>query len=85
MFRDPDKDIHTTVAFEKMERFDEVLLLGSDSRSYIKGETCSVFSAEQITESFGVRVFQGRIGNGRFFLPVGEYSKNVKNLGQDPK
>lgn len=50
---------------------DESLLLGPDN-SYYFGKTNEVFSSGQIERVFGVRTFEGKIGEKKFFIPLGE-------------
>ena len=54
---------------------DEVLLLGGDN-SYRHGLVEDVLSAEQIENIFGDRVFTGRIGREKFFIPLGKFAKD---------
>jgi iron complex transport system ATP-binding protein len=57
---------------------DVILLLGADSDYYI-GKAEDVFSSEQIEKVFGVRTFVGKIGQEKFFIPMGKFAKN-KNI-----
>jgi len=54
---------------------DEALLLGADS-SYRHGRAEDVFSAEQIEKVFGVRIFEGRAGQKKFFIPLAKFGKD---------
>ena len=54
---------------------DEALLLGADS-SYRHGLSEDVFSAEQIEKVFGVRIFEGRAGQKKFFIPLAKFGKD---------
>lgn len=56
---------------------DQSLLLGADN-SYRSGGTESIFSSQQIKEVFGVRTFSGKVGEGKFFLPLGKFAKDNK-------
>ncbi|MHC4545373.1 MAG: ABC transporter ATP-binding protein [Planctomycetota bacterium] len=58
---------------------DVTLLLGADS-SYQYGYARDVFSAEQIERVFGVRGFTGRIGQEKFFIPLGEFAKDSSQI-----
>lgn len=55
---------------------DEVLLLGADS-SYQYGKVKDVFSTKQIEGVFNVRTFTGRVGQEKFFLPLGKLAKDA--------
>ena len=55
---------------------DNVLLLGRASRCMVGG-TSEVFSAERITEIFGVKSFVGTVGMEKFFLPLGRFAKDI--------
>lgn len=54
---------------------DDVLLLSSDSGYHI-GKAKDVFSAERIEKAFGVKTFAGRIGQEKFFIPLGRFAKD---------
>jgi iron complex transport system ATP-binding protein len=54
---------------------DATLLLGADS-SYQYGYAKDVFSVEQIKKVFGVKVFMGKIGQEKFFIPLGKFAKD---------
>ncbi len=58
---------------------DEALLLGADS-SYQHGRAKDVFLPEQIKKVFGVEVFAGEVGKGKFFIPLGKLAKNNRQL-----
>jgi len=62
---------------------DVALLLGADS-SYQYGRTKDVFSAEQIEKVFGVRTFVGKVGQEKFFFPLGKFAKDSKQIGNKP-
>jgi iron complex transport system ATP-binding protein len=62
---------------------DQILLLGTDSRYHI-GKTEDVFCAEQIRKVFDVEVFEGRIGQEKFFMPLGKFAKNAVKIGGGP-
>ncbi len=62
---------------------DEILLLGADSNYHI-GKTRDVFSPEQIEKVFGVRTFAGRVGQEKFFIPLGKYAKDSGQIGNKP-
>jgi len=49
---------------------------GQPSDNYYIGKTSEILSVELIEKVFGVKVFAGRIGQERFFLPWGEFSKD---------
>jgi len=55
---------------------DQVLLLGADN-SYLVGKAKEVFSAQRIETVFGVKTFAGRIGEEKFFLPLGQFAKDA--------
>jgi iron complex transport system ATP-binding protein len=54
---------------------DEILLLGTNS-NYNIGKAKDVFTTEQIKKVFGVRTFVGKVGQEKFFLPLGEFAKD---------
>lgn len=54
---------------------DRVLLLAGEGTSY-QGSPSDVLDAEHIEQTFGVRGYQGRIRNEKFFLPLGRFSKD---------
>ena len=60
---------------------EKVLLLGAD-RSYRAGSTESVFSAEQIEKTFGVKTFTGRAGREKFFIPLGKFAKDCLQISK---
>ena len=62
---------------------DEILLLGADSDYHI-GKTRDVFSPEQIEKVFGVRTFVGRVGQEKFFIPLGKFAKDSGQIGNKP-
>ncbi|MHC4633022.1 MAG: ABC transporter ATP-binding protein, partial [Planctomycetota bacterium] len=62
---------------------DETLLLGADS-NYLIGKTKDVFSPEQIEKVFGVRTFAGRVGQEKFFIPLGKFAKDSGQIGNKP-
>ena len=68
-------DINLTIQY-----CDEALLLGADS-SYQYGKAKDVFSAGQIEKVFGVRTFVGKVGEKKFFLPLGRFAKDSRFIG----
>ncbi len=62
---------------------DEILLLGADSNYHI-GETRDVLSPEQIEKVFGVRTFVGRLGQEKFFIPLGKFAKDSGQTAGKP-
>jgi len=58
---------------------DVTLLLGADS-SYQYGRAQDVFSPEQIERVFGVRAFTGKIGEEKFFIPLGKFAKDRSRI-----
>jgi len=62
---------------------DVTLLLGADS-SYQYGRAKDVFSQEQIERVFGVRTFSGKVGQEKFFIPLGKFAKDSKQAGSNP-
>jgi iron complex transport system ATP-binding protein len=54
---------------------DEALLLGAGS-DYQYGPAGDVFSTERITKVFGVKVFTGKVGKEKFFIPLGKFAKD---------
>jgi len=62
---------------------DEILLLGADGNYHI-GETKDVLSREQIEKVFGVRTFVGRLGQEKFFIPIGKFAKDSRQVARKP-
>lgn len=62
---------------------DVILLLGADSDYYI-GKTEDVFSSEQIEKVFGVKTFAGKIGQEKFFIPLGKFAKDKNVINSNP-
>ncbi|MFB0554685.1 MAG: ABC transporter ATP-binding protein [Phycisphaerae bacterium] len=62
---------------------DEILLLGADGNYHI-GETKDVLSPEQIEKVFGVRTFVGRLGQEKFFIPLGKFAKDSEQIVSKP-
>jgi len=58
---------------------DEALLLGADN-SYHIGKAEDVFSPEQIEKLFDVRMFTGKVGQEKFFLPLGKFAKDNQTI-----
>jgi len=54
---------------------DETLLLGADG-SYQYGRSEDVFSSKQIERVFSVRTFAGKVGQEKFFIPLGKFAKD---------
>lgn len=63
---------------------DEILLLGADG-SYHIGKVEDVFSSQQIEHVFGVRTFAGRVGKEKFFLPLGKFAKDGRQVSGEPE
>jgi len=55
---------------------DETLLIGADN-SYHIGRAEDVFSPQQIEKVFGVRAFTSKVGQEKFFLPLGKFAKDA--------
>lgn len=62
---------------------DEILLLGADGNYHI-GETKDVLSPEQIEKVFDVRTFVGRLGQEKFFIPLGKFAKDIGQIADKP-
>lgn len=62
---------------------DDALLLGTDN-FYRHGPADAILSEEQIRKVFGVQILAGRIGQGRFFMPLGERAKTRKEIDIPP-
>ena len=58
---------------------DQALLLGADGSS-VFGPAEEVLSAEQVEKVFGVSVFAGQIGKEKFFIPLGKFAKDKKQI-----
>jgi len=56
---------------------DEILLLAMD-RKYIYGKPEKVLSIEQIQKVFGVKVYEGKFEQKKFFIPLGKYEINSR-------
>lgn len=62
---------------------DEILLLREQpssiqtDRNYYIGSTKDVFSQEQIERAFGVKTFVGKVGQEKFYLPLGKFAKDI--------
>jgi iron complex transport system ATP-binding protein len=52
---------------------DEILLLSTDG-SYYTGNTRSILSSDRVKQVFDVKVFEGKIGQESFFIPLGKFS-----------
>jgi iron complex transport system ATP-binding protein len=61
---------------------DEILLLGADS-SYRIGKTEAVLLPEQIKKVFDVEVFAGKVGQEKFFIPLGKLAKDSGQIGSE--
>jgi iron complex transport system ATP-binding protein len=62
---------------------DEILLLGADG-SYHIGKTKTVLSPDKIKEVFDVDVFAGKVGQEKFFIPLGKLAKNSRKTNNEP-
>ena len=62
---------------------DVTLLLGADG-SYRYGRAKDVFSPEQIEKVFGVRTFSGKVGQEKFFIPLGKFAKDSRQINSTP-
>ena len=58
---------------------DVALLLGGDC-SYNIGKAKDVFSLQQIERVFGVKTFMGKVGEEKFFLPLGKFAKDIGSI-----
>ncbi|HDZ69443.1 MAG TPA: ABC transporter ATP-binding protein [Phycisphaerales bacterium] len=67
-------DINLTIQYA-----DHVLLLGGNS-GYQYGYAKDVFSLERIEKVFGVRAFAGKVGGEKFFLPLGKFAKDSRQI-----
>jgi len=69
---------------------DETLLLSKQSssiqteRNYYIGGTKDVFSPEQIERAFGIRTFVGKVGQEKFYLPLGKFAKDIPQISGKP-
>jgi len=59
------------------------IILGADS-DYQYGRARDVFSPEQIEKVFGVRTFSGKIGQEKFFIPLGKFAKDSTQINSNP-
>ncbi len=62
---------------------DEILLLGADGNYHI-GKAKAVFFPEQIKEVFDVEVFAGKVGREKFFIPLGKFAKDSRQINSKP-
>ncbi len=62
---------------------DEVLLLGADN-SFNIGKTKDVFSSQQIEKVFGVRILTAKLGQEKFFVPLGKFAKDSSLTTAEP-
>ena len=62
---------------------DEILLLGADG-SYHIGKTKAVLSPDKIKEVFDIDVFAGKVGQEKFFIPLGKLAKNSRKTNNEP-
>ena len=62
---------------------DEVLLLGGLA-DYRIGKTKDVFSPRQIEKTFGVSTFAGKVGEEKFFIPLGKFAKDSRQIASKP-
>ena len=62
---------------------DEVLLLGADN-SFNIGKTKDVFSSQQIEKVFGVRTLTAKLGQEKFFIPLGKFAKDSRLTAVEP-
>jgi len=62
---------------------DEILLIGADG-SYHIGKTKAVLSPEKIKVVFDVDVFAGKVGEEKFFIPLGKLAKNNRKTYKEP-
>lgn len=65
-----------------MQYCDKALLLAD--KSYHIGDISSVLTRQAIEGAFGVEAFEGAVGRGKFFLPLGKLSRDAKNLSDRP-
>jgi len=65
---------------------DKILLLGGSraENSYLFGNTQDVFCEEQIEKAFGVNTFVGKVGQEKFFLPLGKFAKDSRKNSLNP-
>ena len=57
--------------------------IDAEACHYLIGPTHEILTAEHIAEAFGVEVFSGHIGQSRFFIPLGDLTKDAIQ-GQKP-
>lgn len=62
---------------------DEILLIGADGNYHI-GETKDVLSPGQIEKVFSVKTFVGRLGQEKFFIPLGKFAKDSRLTAIEP-
>jgi len=64
---------------------EHVLLLAGPQGcgSYQVGNVKEVFSAAQVEAVFGVKIFTGRVGQEKFFLPLGKFAKDAASVRGD--
>ena len=54
---------------------DEILLLTTD-KQYTYGNPEKVLSSDQIQKVFGVKVYEGKVAEKKFFIPLGKFAKH---------
>ena len=62
---------------------DQTLLLGPGT-AYRIGRAQDVFTAEQIEGVFGVRTFTGYMGQSKFFIPLGKFARDSRQIETGP-
>ena len=60
---------------------DKILLLDAD-KTYHIGEPKDVFNAELIEKVYGIKTFTCQMGREKFFVPMGNFARNVNNSTQ---
>ncbi len=62
---------------------DKTLLI-ADNGNYHYGPTENVLSQEQIEKVFNVKTFAGKVGQEKYFLPLGKFAKDSNIISANP-
>ncbi len=61
---------------------DKILLLATD-RKYAYGNPEKVLSADQIQDVFGVKVYESKVAQKKFFIPLGKFAKHNQQINKE--
>jgi iron complex transport system ATP-binding protein len=60
----------------------DVILLLASEENYRYGAPKEILSEEQIKDTFGVRVFSGKVKRESFFIPLGKFAKDSDTINR---